>query len=116
MLAIIKQPSESMGAEIQCCKLGCFMNTLTKKPLQGRQITCTIHLLSHKNEVKNLEKYFVYNYSKEKFDLILIFSKLQNLNKIKKYIKNNAKIIDFNGSNKKTILSKNLSYISLENE
>ena len=74
------------------------------------------YLLNHKNEVKNLEKYFVDNYSKEKFDLILIFSKLQNLNKIKKYIKNNAKIIDFNGSNKKTILSKNLSYISLENE
>ena len=74
------------------------------------------YLLNHKNEVKNLEKYFLYNYSKEKFDLILIFSKLQNLNKIKKYIKNNAKIIDFNGSNKKTILSKNLSYISLENE
>ena len=74
------------------------------------------YLLNHKNEVKNLEKHFVYNDSKEKFDLILIFSKLQNLNKIKKYIKNNAKIIDFNGSNKKTILSKNLSYISLENE
>ncbi len=74
------------------------------------------YLLNHKNEVKNLEKYFVDNYLKEKFDLILIFSKLQNLNKIKKYIKNDAKIIDFNGSNKKTILSKNLSYISLENE
>ena len=56
MLAIIKQPSESMGAEIQCCKLGCFMNTLTKKPLQGWQITCTIHLLSHKNEENLLRK------------------------------------------------------------
>ena len=40
--------------------------------------------LTIKNEVKNLEKHFVYNDSKEKFDLILIFSKLQNLNKIKK--------------------------------
>ena len=40
----------------------------------------------------------------------------ENLNKIKENIKNNAKIIDFEGSNKKSILSKNLSYISLENE
>ena len=45
------------------------------------------YLLNHKNEVKNLEKYFVDNYSKEKFDLILIFSKLQNLNKIKNILK-----------------------------
>ena len=74
------------------------------------------YLFNHKNEVKNLTKYFLNSSSKEKFDLILIFSKLQNLNKIKENIKNNAKIIDFEGSNKKSILSKNLSYISLENE
>jgi len=37
-------------------------------------------------------------------------------NGLKENIKNNAKIIDFEGSNKKSILSKNLSYISLENE
>ena len=74
------------------------------------------YLFNHKNEVKNLTQYFLNNSSKEKFDLILIFSKLQNLNKIKENIKNNAKIIDFEGSNKKSILSKNLSYISLENE
>ena len=73
-------------------------------------------IIIHKNEVKNLTKYFLNSSSKEKFDLILIFSKLQNLNKIKENIKNNAKIIDFEGSNKKSILSKNLSYISLENE
>ena len=74
------------------------------------------YLFNHKNEVKNLTKYFLNSSSKEKFDLILIFSKLQNLNKIKENVKNNAKIIDFEGSNKKSILSKNLSYISLENE
>ena len=74
------------------------------------------YLFNHKNEVKNLTQYFLNSSSKEKFDLILIFSKLQNLNKIKENIKNNAKIIDFEGSNKKSILSKNLSYISLENE
>ena len=74
------------------------------------------YLFIHKNEVKNLTQYFLNSSSKEKFDLILIFSKLQNLNKIKENIKNNAKIIDFEGSNKKSILSKNLSYISLENE
>ena len=74
------------------------------------------YLFNHKNEVKNLTKYFLNSSSKEKFDLILIFSKIQNLNKIKENIKNNAKIIDFEGSNKKSILSKNLSYISLENE
>ena len=74
------------------------------------------YLFNHKNEVKNLTQYFLNSSSKEKFDLILIFSKLHNLNKIKENIKNNAKIIDFEGSNKKSILSKNLSYISLENE
>ena len=74
------------------------------------------YLFNHKNEVKNLTQYFLNSSSKEKFDLILIFSKLQNLNKIKENIKNNSKIIDFEGSNKKSILSKNLSYISLENE
>ena len=74
------------------------------------------YLINHKKEVLHLSKYFLSRLSKEKFDLILIFSKIDNFKKIKGNFKNNAKIIDFEGSNKKSILSKNLSYISLENE
>ena len=73
------------------------------------------YLEDKSSEINHLKKFFLKISQKEKFNIVLIFSKINNLSKFKKIIEKNAAIIDVEGSNKKCVFSNKFSYISLEN-
>ena len=65
---------------------------------------------------KLLKKFFLNIKSKEKFNILLAFNKIDNFFRLDTFMKKKATVIDVNGENKTNILLKKFNYISLENE
>ena len=73
------------------------------------------YLLNNSNEVKKIKKYFIDQNSKEKFDIILLFKKINNIQFLKNKITNKTLVIDCMGKNKDIFINSNLNYKSFEN-
>lgn len=73
------------------------------------------YLFNNSNEIKKIKKYFINQNSKEKFDIILLFKKVNNIKFLKNKITNKTLVIDGIGKNKNIFIKSNLNYKSFEN-
>ncbi len=73
------------------------------------------YLLNNSNEIKKIKKYFISQNSKKKFDIILLFKKINNLEFLKNKITKKTLVIDGSGKNKDIFINSNLNYKSFEN-